>query len=121
LARRDDVVVLTEVEEAQRAAHRALVVGAVVVVDQDQHALGGKVLLKAGQLLDVAHVVGVEKRLGPVGVGGHAAPLPALVLELQRPLEVGLALDVDLQPLAMERDQEARGLAQDRDDLRSWG
>ena len=48
---------LVDVEESQHLPHRALVVGAKIVVDQHEHLLARKLLVVAAQLVQVAHMV----------------------------------------------------------------
>ena len=73
----------------------------------------------ATQLLDVAHVLGVQRAAGPVGVARKLAPLAAGVLERERLAQVLLRLDVVLHELEVQRAQVTHGLAQDRDDARA--
>ena len=72
----------------------------------------------AAQLLDVAHVVGIQQHLRTVRAARDVATFAASAFERHRLAEVLLGLDVILQQLQMQRAQEARGLAQDRDDAR---
>ncbi len=75
--------------------------------------------MEAAQLLDVAHVLGVEQRLGVMTAARDALAARALAsssaIALRKSFWVSTLLEHHLQ---MERAQEARRLAQDRDDAR---
>ena len=72
----------------------------------------------APQLLDVADVVGVQQRCGRCEPRGIRLPSRGARSSASALREVLLGLDVVLQQLQVQRAQEARRLAQDRDDPR---
>src|SRR5438874_2193206 len=73
----------------------------------------GRLVGRSG--LGIAHMLRVEQHVGPVGIAWHALASTAGLLERERLLEVALHLAVALQPLHVQRTQEARRLAQTRD------
>src|SRR5580693_5102319 len=107
-----------DVQEAQHPTHGRLVVGAKVLVDENQHLVGRERGMVALQLLHVAHVLRVYEQLRLGRVAWQPSALRTLLVERQRLTEIGLDLDVGSQELKVQRAQEARGLAQDRDDAR---
>ncbi len=94
--------VVFELEESQYAAHRAGVVLAEVVIDQHQHLLRREDLVIATKLLHIAHALGVEQRLRARRALRDAPALAAVGLELQRPAQILLGLDVVLQQLQVQ-------------------
>ncbi len=76
---------LVHLEEAQHLAQRALVVGAVVVVDQHQHVLAREDLVEAAQLLGVAHVLGVQQRVRVVAASRYPPARRAVAAPARSP------------------------------------
>jgi len=105
-------------EEAQHRTHRSLVIGTEIVVDQHQHLLGREYRAISPQLLDISHMLGVQKRQWPQPPTREILSRPPVLLESKRRAQVILGLDPRLYELQVNGAQEAGGLAQDRDDAR---
>src|SRR5439155_24738663 len=91
-------------------AHSRRVVGAKVVVDEDQHLLAREDIVEALQLFGVVQVVGVAP---------HTLSRALYLLGGEGTTKVGLGLDAVLHQLEVQRAHEARRLAQDGDDARA--
>ena len=81
-------MILLDAEELPHPADGAVVVGAEVVVDKHQHLLSRKHRVIAAQVLDIAHVAGIEQQLWAVGTARDLLAFPSCPLELDRPSEV---------------------------------